>query len=66
MIRGGDDRGSVQTRGRRRVSTEENETVLVRSQELRRARAVRESGTAAWVDARGPDVRAKTSGSSKA
>jgi len=34
MSRGSDDRGSVQTRGRRRVSTEENETVLVRSQEL--------------------------------
>jgi len=34
MNRGGAGRGSVQTRGRRRVSTEENETVLVQPQEL--------------------------------
>jgi hypothetical protein len=34
MNRGGGDRGSVQTRARRRVSTEENETVLVWDQEL--------------------------------
>jgi hypothetical protein len=39
MSRGHCDRGSVQTRARRRVSTEENETVLVRSQELRRAKS---------------------------
>jgi hypothetical protein len=40
----------VQTRARRRVSTEEKETVLSRGQELRRERATRENGSAAWVD----------------
>jgi len=34
MNRGGAGRGSVQTRARPRVSTEEKETVLVRPQEL--------------------------------
>jgi len=51
----------VQTRARRRVSTEEKETVRLWGQELQGERATRESGLAAWVDRElEPDAQAKS------